>query len=249
MTIVLLSLPDANAILSVGTEQNGEFMTIITLIRHGETEWNLTGRWQGHADVPLNELGKLQARRLAERLRAEGVRFDALYSSDLLRAWETAQALGEALGISPQSLPALREIDVGKWSGLNRQEVIALDAERMARLESGEDVRRGGDGERWSELYERVVGVVDSLAADYPRGRLALVTHGGPVRALLLNAARDKDNALPRHLHIGNTSISTLSGSPGAWTLGTINDMQHLEGGSQAPDMMSAPPDDAERPL
>jgi probable phosphoglycerate mutase len=224
-------------------------MTLITLIRHGETEWNLTGRWQGHADVPLNALGRAQAQRLAARLRAEGTHFDAIYSSDLLRAWETAEILGTALGILPQPLPALREIDVGAWSGLSRQEVLARDADRMARLESGEDVRRGGTGERWSEVYERVVGVVESLAADYPQGRLVLVTHGGPVRALLLHAARDKHNALPRRMHIGNTSISTLSGVPGAWELGAINDMRHLEDSAQAPDMMSAPPDDAERPL
>jgi probable phosphoglycerate mutase len=224
-------------------------MTLITLIRHGETEWNLTGRWQGHADVPLNALGRALAQRLAARLRAEGTHFDAIYSSDLLRAWETAEILGTALGILPQPLPALREIDVGAWSGLSRQEVLARDADRMARLESGEDVRRGGTGERWSEVYERVVAVVESLAADYPQGRLVLVTHGGPVRALLLHAARDKHNALPRRMHIGNTSISTLSGVPGAWELGAINDMRHLEDSAQAPDMMSAPPDDAERPL
>jgi probable phosphoglycerate mutase len=224
-------------------------MTTFCLIRHGETDWNLSGRWQGHTDIPLNALGRAQAQRLAQRMRSEGARFDAIYSSDLLRAWETAQALGEALGMAPQPLPALREIDVGAWSGLSRQEVLARDADRMARLESGEDVRRGGTGERWSEVYERVVGVVESLAADYPQGRLVLVTHGGPVRALLLHAARDKHNALPRRMHIGNTSISTLSGVPGAWELGAINDMRHLEDSAQAPDMMSAPPDDAERPL
>jgi probable phosphoglycerate mutase len=199
--------------------------------------------------ISLNALGRAQALRLTERLRAEGARFDAIYSSDLLRAWETAQTLGAALGMAPQPLAELREIAVGAWSGLSHPEVVARDPDLIARLESGEDVARGGSGERWSQLYTRVVGIAESLAADYPHGRLVLVTHGGPVRALLLHAARDKRNALPRRLHIGNTSISTLSGGPAAWQLGAINDMRHLEDSSQAPDMMSTPPDDAERPL
>ncbi len=87
----------------------------------------------------------------------------------------------------------------------------------------------------------------ERLAAERRDGRLMLVTHGGPVRALLLHAARDKADALPRPLHIGNTSISVLRGGPSGWALDTINDMRHLSS-AQAPDMMSAPPDDAERP-
>jgi broad specificity phosphatase PhoE len=224
-------------------------MTIFYVIRHGETDWNLTGRWQGHADVPLNALGRAQAERLAARLRDEGAHFDAIYSSDLLRAWQTALALQAALGIAPKPLPELREIDVGDWSGRTHPEVIARDPELIARLESGEDVRRGGSGERFADLYRRVVGIVERLAADYPDGRLALVTHGGPVRALLLHAARDKTNVLPRRLHIGNTSISVLTSGRATWNIDAINDMGHLEDSAQAPDMMSAPPDDTERPL
>jgi broad specificity phosphatase PhoE len=223
-------------------------MTIFYLIRHGETDWNLSGRWQGHADVPLNALGRAQARRLAERMRREDARLDAIYSSDLLRAWETAEALGAALGLAPRPLPALREIDVGAWSGLTRAEVLARDRELIERLESGEDVPRGGSGERFAELYRRVVGAVEQLAAAHSGGRLAIVTHGGPVRALLLHAARDKRDALPPRFHIGNTSVSLLAGGPAGWDLGVVNDMSHLEDGAQAPDMMSAPPDDAERP-
>jgi len=222
-------------------------MTLFYLIRHGETDWNLSGRWQGHTDVPLNALGRAQARRLAERLRAEEARFDAIYSSDLQRAWETACVLGAALGIAPRPLAPLREIDVGAWGGLTHAEVLARDAELYARLESGEDVARGS-GERFADLYRRVVGAVEHLATVHSNGQLALVTHGGPVRALLLHAARDKANVLPRHVHIGNTSISLLIGGASGWDLGVINDMSHLEHTQQAPDMMSAPPDDAERP-
>ncbi len=118
-------------------------MSIFFLIRHGETDWNMQGRWQGHTDIALNAIGQAQAQRLAERLRDEDVRFDTIYSSDLKRAWETASILGAALDLVPWPLPALREIDVGGWSGLTHAEVLARDPDLAARLESGEDVRRG----------------------------------------------------------------------------------------------------------
>jgi broad specificity phosphatase PhoE len=223
-------------------------MTTFYLIRHGETDWNVSGRWQGHTDVPLNEIGRMQARRLADRLRAEGVYFDAIYSSDLERAWETAQIVAAVLECPARPLAALREIDVGAWGGLTHSEVAARMPELIERLESGEDVPRGGDGERFADLYRRVVGALEQLADTYPAGRLALVSHGGPVRALLLHAARDKVNVLPRRFHIGNTSISLLTGDATGWQIGAINDMSHLEQTQQAPDIMSAPPDDAEQP-
>ncbi len=221
--------------------------TTFYLIRHGETNWNLHGRWQGHTDIPLNEDGRAQAHRLAARLRADHVRFDASYSSDLQRAWETAVVVGAALDLAPLPLPALREIDVGNWSGLTGAEVLAHDGETYARYTSGEDVARGG-GERFLDLYTRVVAAVEQLAEQHPDRTLALFTHGGPVRALIMHAARDKASLDVRHVHIGNTSITLLRGDRSSWQLGPINDMAHLTAGPQAPDIMSAPADDAERP-
>mgnify|MGYP001142227922 CR=1 FL=1 len=223
-------------------------MTVFYLIRHGETDWNATGRWQGHADVPLNENGREQARRLGARLRREGVRFDAIYSSDLQRAWATATIIGAALSTQPQPLVALREIDVGRWSGLTGAEVAALDGEILARLESGEDVPRGG-AERFADLYSRAVSAVNRVLAMHPNGTVALVTHGGVVRALLLHAARDKSDVSVRRAHVGNTALSILIHGRGGWDFGAINDMSHLEGGPLVPDVTSDAPDDAERPL
>lgn len=221
--------------------------TIFYLIRHGETDWNLNGRWQGHADVPLNELGRAQAQRLAQRIRNHGPRFDVIISSDLQRAWETACVLGDVAGLQPYPLPALREIDVGSWSGLTGAEVHATDGDTYARIQSGEDVARGG-GERFLDLYTRVVSAIDQMVYHHPGQTLGVVTHGGVVRAVLLHAARDKQGINPYRLHIGNTSISVVMIEHGDWELGTINDMTHLEAGPQAHDMMSAPPDDTERP-
>jgi len=226
---------------------NTTVKTTFYVIRHGETDWNLDGRWQGHADVPLNQVGQMQARRLAERLHAGGPRFTAIYSSDLKRAWETACTLGAMIDLEPQPLPALREIDVGRWSGLKSAEVQALDGDTYARIQSGEDLARGG-GERFLDLYNRVVATIERLAAEHTGATLALVTHGGVVRALLLHAARDKTGVNPYRIHIGNTAITVLMHDAAGWNFDSVNDMSHLEASSQAPDMMSAPPDDAERP-
>ena len=238
----------SNAILNHGRlEQKKIVKTTFYLIRHGETDWNVTGRWQGHADVPLNEIGRAQARRLAERIRTQGPRFDALYSSDLQRAWETAGAVAAVTDLSPQPLPQLREIDVGSWSGLTGAEVRAHDGETYERIQSGEDVARGG-GERFLDLYTRVVAAIEQLARAHTGQLLGLVTHGGAVRAVLLHAARDKRGINPYRIHIGNTAITVVHCGQAGWGLDVINDMAHLEASPYAHDMTSAPPDDTERP-
>ncbi|MCG8346557.1 MAG: histidine phosphatase family protein [Chloroflexales bacterium] len=220
--------------------------TTVYLIRHGETDWNVTGRWQGHADVPLNALGRRQAELLAQRLRDEDVRFDAIYSSDLARAYQTAWELGAAVKAPVQLLPPLREIDLGAWSGLTRDDIRERYPIEFALLEEGQDVPRGG-GETLLGLRKRVVEAVDAIVAQHPRETLALVTHGGPVRMLLAHAAQHGDG-WRSFAHIGNTSVSILHCNGPNWTIVTQNDMRHLADVPQAPDLMSAPPDDAEQP-
>lgn len=222
-------------------------MTTFYIIRHGQTDWNLQGRWQGKADIPLNDAGRMQAHRLARHLFAQGVRFDALYSSDLKRAWETATLLSRHLGTLPEPLSALREIDVGAWSGLTRSEVRAQFPDLLERFESGEDVPRGGNGETFGQLYDRVISAVERLIIERPGQTIALVTHGGPARALLLHAARDKVGVLPRPLHVGNTSLSVIACEANDWRVLRVNDMSHLDGTVEAPDMMETQVDDAER--
>ena len=146
-------------------------MTELLLVRHAETEWNRVGRWQGHADPPLNEAGRAQARALAETLAGQQV--DAIYTSDLRRAAETAAILGAALGRPVTPDPDLREIDVGSWSGLTRDEV----AERFPDWTTH-------DGESPDELQTRVVDAVRRIARRHPDGLVLIVTHGGSIRSL-----------------------------------------------------------------
>lgn len=145
-------------------------MTTVILVRHGETDWNRDDRWQGWADPPLNELGRQQAAELAERLRH--VPFDAVYTSDLERAHQTAEIVAAPHGVPVVADAGLREIDVGSWSGLTKAEI----EERFG----GERV----DGETRDQHRARVRAAAARLLAAHPNERILLVTHGGTMRAL-----------------------------------------------------------------
>jgi broad specificity phosphatase PhoE len=155
-------------------------VTIVHLARHGESDWNAAGRWQGHADRPLTEVGRRQAAELAERLAS--VRLDAVYSSDLLRARETAEPVAERHGLEVTALQALREVDVGAWSGLSRPEVERQFPEAFARWRDGG--QGWEDGETYEQMTARVVDAVLEIAAAHPDGEVLVVAHGGPIRAL-----------------------------------------------------------------
>jgi broad specificity phosphatase PhoE len=146
-------------------------VTTIFLARHGETDWNREGRWQGWADPPLNERGRDQARELAEQLRATP--FDAVYSSDLARAHETAEIVAKPHRMAVVADPGLREIDVGSWSGLTR-------AELDERFPDGDRP----DGETRDQHRVRVQAAVERIARANLGRRILIVTHGGTMRAL-----------------------------------------------------------------
>lgn len=220
--------------------------TTFYLIRHGETDWNMEGRWQGHADVPLNDLGRRQSKLVANRLQAENITFQAIYSSDLARAYQTAWDVGAAVKVAVQLYPPLREIDLGAWSGHTYSEIKVHFPVEVALLEQGQDIPRGG-GESLGALRRRVVAAVEAIAAHHPDETIALVTHGGCIRMLLSHAVNFEGDGFARFPHIGNTSITILRVSSERWEVVSVNDMSHLEA-THDPDMVSTPPDDAEQP-
>jgi broad specificity phosphatase PhoE len=155
-------------------------VTTVYLARHGQSDWNAAGRWQGHADRPLTALGLRQAAELAEELA--DVPLDAVYSSDLRRARETAEAVAAPRGQTVVVLRQLREVDVGSWSGLTRAEAKEHFPEAFRRWADGG--QGWDDGETYEHMAERVVEAVRDLAAGHARGTLLVVSHGGPIRAL-----------------------------------------------------------------
>lgn len=169
-------------------------MTTLLLARHGETDWNSEHRWQGHADRPLNERGREQARELAASLAER--RIDAIYASDLLRARETAEIVGAVVGL-PVLLDAnLREVDVGEWSGLVHTEIESRYPEGFRRWEQG---RHGWvEGESYDEMGVRVVAALLRIAAAHPGETVLVVSHGGAIRASQAAAAGLPNDAFRR---------------------------------------------------
>ncbi len=157
--------------------------TEFLLIRHAESGWNADARWQGHADPPLSSRGKEQAKDLALELADEFL--DLLLSSDLARALETAQQIGAVHGLAPEPDARLRELDIGRWEGLRRSEIEALDPETLARFIAGDLDPRPGGGETRREIRRRVRTAMAEIAASFPGQRIAVVTHLGVIRALL----------------------------------------------------------------
>ena len=196
--------------------------TKILLARHGETDWNAVGRWQGHTDRALTERGRRQAVELAERLANDEI--DAVYSSDLLRAVETAEPVAKRLGLPLQTLPELREVDVGTWAGLTRDEVAERFPDgfrRWSEWQTGWE-----DGETYDEMGERVVGAILRLAGEHPGERILVVSHGGAIRALHA-AAAGIDIATFRQLRqvVENARVTSILVENGRLSEGAVEDL------------------------
>jgi broad specificity phosphatase PhoE len=189
------------------------------LIRHGETDWNHEGRWQGHEDRGLTELGAAQARRAAEALH--GVTFQAVYASDLRRATESARPLADAAGLAVEELRDLREIDTGSWTGLTRDEVAAVDPAGAARHASGGAGWSGG--ETYEELQQRTAAALTRIAAARPDDRVAVFTHGGVIRAAVAQAlGAPAEAARTRLSPLAHVSLTVLE-IDDHWRLNAFN--------------------------
>jgi probable phosphoglycerate mutase len=153
-------------------------------IRHAQSTWNALGRWQGQADPPLSAQGRREAKALASLLAREAGSVAAIVTSDLLRARQTAAALGAAFGLEPEPLPALREVDIGSWSGRVGEEIARLWPEEYARFRAGDLELRLGGGESRRALRARAAGAVRALERRFAGREIAVVTHLGWLRAL-----------------------------------------------------------------
>ena len=165
-------------------------MTMLCLIRHGQTDWNLEGRYQGQTDVSLNHKGLAQAESTAQRL--QGKTFAALYSSDLKRALQTAEAVGAALHLPIQPEPRLREINQGQWECQLVDVIKARYVDLWQQRSTDPASVRPPGGETVREVAERVHAALDDIARRHPNGFVVIVSHGLAL-ATAICAARGVD--------------------------------------------------------
>jgi probable phosphoglycerate mutase len=155
-------------------------VTTLLLVRHGETDWNRDGRWQGHSDTQLNDAGRAQARRVAGELGD----VDVIYSSDLARARETAEIIAAQLGDLEVNVDSrLRERSFGAWEGRTGPEIEADFAEQHARWRAG-DGAGADDAEPFEAFGDRVRDFLEDVLARHPGETVVVVAHGGPIRVI-----------------------------------------------------------------
>jgi probable phosphoglycerate mutase len=201
-------------------------VTRVVAIRHGETAWNVDTRIQGQLDIGLNGTGRWQAHRLALAMADE--RLDAVYSSDLYRAWDTARALADGAGLQVRTDEMLRERGFGVFEGLTFKEIEVRFPDQSRRWRQRDASFGPPGGETLADFFERAVSSVAAIAARHRGGHIAVVTHGGVLDALYRAASRIAIDA-PRTWQIGNASINRLLHGEQGFTLVGWSDTFHLE--------------------
>lgn len=200
--------------------------TRIIAIRHGETAWNVDSRLQGHLDIPLNDVGLWQARQAALALADEPI--DAIYSSDLQRAWVTAQAIAETTQAPLTARQGLRERSFGVLQGHTFEELEAKEPEQAYRWRKRDPAFAPEGGESLIALRERITATTHALASQHVGGQIVLVAHGG-VLDVLYRAATRQDIQAPRTWQLGNAAINRLLWTPDGLSLVGWADTQHLD--------------------
>jgi glucosyl-3-phosphoglycerate phosphatase len=203
----------------------------LVLVRHGETDWNATGRWQGHSGAGLSRRGAEQAEVTASWLHSTFDRVVLVARSDLQRVVETAEPIEQRLDAAVQVDVRLRELDCGSWAGMTHDEIARADPERYAAWQRGEDVAPGG-GERVAEMQVRVTEALRSSFGALDDGETAVVvTHGGPIRVgvagvLGRQVTRLDDACEP----VGNCSATVLTRTDAGMRVERYGDCAHLDG-------------------
>ena len=161
-------------------------MTKVIFIRHGQTEWNVTGRYQGQSDVKLTEEGKKQAEKLADNFPVAKV--DAIYASDLCRAMVTAETIAKKFGLKVQAEPAFRELSFGDWEGLTYQQIVDKWEDAMANFLQHPDILEIPGGESFPAVQQRAMKRLNELIEKHDGQTIVVVAHGAVLRTMLTAA-------------------------------------------------------------
>jgi len=199
----------------------------LVAIRHGETLWNTQGLQQGQLNSNLTDLGRAQARALADRLSGE--QFDGLYSSDLGRALETARLIADRVGLDVVTVPRLRERNLGILQGISLRQFEQERPQEYARFRSGDPDYVIPSGESARQRHERCVACATELAGRHAGRRILIVTHGGILDSFFRHAL-ELPLTVPRRFSLFNASFNSFTVTDGQWRLRSWGHVEHLEG-------------------
>ena len=203
----------------------------LLVVRHGVTDWNREGRFQGHLDPLLGDDGLAEAELLAQRLaRAPDLRPARIVSSTLARAMGTAQPIGRAVGVAVEPDARLIEIGQGEWEGRTHADLAVVDADRYAEWRRDAGIRQPPGGESIKAASERVAGLLADLASGPGAWPVCVVSHGGTLRILASVLLRGA-SVVPWSLDVDNASLGVCTAlDDGGWRLDRWNDTLHLLG-------------------
>lgn len=201
-------------------------MTKLLLVRHGQTLWNHIARYQGHSDIELSDTGRNQAKLLADRLANESLQ--AVYASDLKRALETASIIAEPHGLPVQTLSGLREISFGAWEGLTYQEIKTRYRDIADSWHAAPGEVQIPGGESFQELTARANSAIMDLVNRHDSATIAVVAHGGTIRAIICALLGIDLNNLFR-IRQDNGALNIIDYYEGYGILGLLNDTHHFE--------------------
>ena len=202
----------------------------ILLVRHGVTDWNREGRFQGHLDPPLANDGRLEAELLGARLRGdELLRPVRIVSSTLARARETAESIGAKVGVTVEPDARLIEIGQGEWEGRTHADLAVSDADRYAAWRRDAGIRQPPGGESIESATQRVMDLLAALEDGAGPWPVCVVSHGGTLR-IMARVLMATSTTAPWSMDIDNASLSVCSALDDRWRLDRWNDTLHLLG-------------------
>lgn len=202
-------------------------MTRVIFIRHGETDWNILGKYQGQTDILLTEKGREQGRLLAKHFPFD--KLDAIYSSDLTRAVETASFVAEKFNLKVTLDKAFREMNFGDWEGLTYEEIVLKYPEGMKHFLTRPDILQVPNGEDFPLLQERAVKRLYELIKIHDNETIAITAHGGVLRCMLADALEMPLKNIWR-IRQNNTAVSAAVYAENP-IVEFINNTEHLRKG------------------
>lgn len=195
-------------------------------MRHGQTEWNVLGRYQGQTDIALSPLGIEQAEKLAAHFPVDKV--EAVYSSDLVRAMMTACCVADRFGLTVEARPELRELNFGDWEGLTYDEIVAKWPDALNNFFQHPDVLEIPHGESFPKLRERALDAVEKIVACHPEQTVAVFAHGAILRTIL-TAALHMDLKYVWTIRQFNTAVNIVTYTEHGTTVELLNGTGHLK--------------------
>jgi len=201
-------------------------MGLFYFLRHGEATWNAAGRFCGRTEVPLSNVGRQQAQLLAARLKS--LRVDALYSSPLGRALETARRIGEAVGREPVVDQRLAELNYGAWEGLTLEEIRRATPAAYRAWDADPARRAPPEGESGVHLIKRLTPFLQEVAQRHTSGNVVVVCHKTVCRLLACHILGVPLKEYRRRITVDNAALNVFATAQGKWRVVTLNDTSHL---------------------